>query len=391
MADIKLDYVNSFDDARGKLRHTFRRKGHKKVTIKGRLGSPDFMDAYHALLGKTGGAKPVADIGASRTKAGTIDALIANYKKHDDFTTALSKAKQDMRRPILDHFRDFKTPSGRRYGNNRLAGLQEKDIRASLEGRKPNAQRNWIKVIRRLIAFGKLQGECSIDLSAGIKPTRGPKSMGHMTWKLPQIGKYREHHKVGTMARLALELMLNIAAHGGDAHKIGRPHLSFDPDNQLSVLTWRPGKTLRTTGKSLTIPVLPSLQVALDAMPKTDVLTFLATDYRKPFKSAAAFGNKFADWYVAAGLQPVECDDGRTRSFRAHGLRKAALIGRNRSAVAGAGRARQHRGVAEVHSGDRTGRTGSVRHGAGSRFASQKENRQRLTDFKSVTNSRPRD
>jgi hypothetical protein len=52
--------------------------------------------------------------------------------------------------------------------------------------------------------------------------------------------------------------MLNIAARRADAHKIGRPHLSFDPDNQLSVLTWRPGKTLRTRGKSLTIPVLPS-------------------------------------------------------------------------------------------------------------------------------------
>jgi integrase/recombinase XerD len=325
MADIKLDYVNSFYDARGKLRHQFRRKGHKRKTIKGRPGSPDFMDAYHALLNKTGGAMPVADIGASRTKAGTIDALIVRYKKHDDFTKGLSKATQDMRRPILDHFREFKTPSGRRYGNNRLASMQEKDIRAALEGRKPNAQRNWIKVIRGLIAFGKSQGECSVDVSAGVKPMRGPKSMGHMTWKPPQVEKYRERHKVGTMARLALELMLNIAARRGDAHKIGRPHLSFDPDNRLSVLTWRPGKTLRTTGKSLTIPVLPSLQEALDAMTKTDVLTFLTTDYGRPFKSAAAFGNKFADWCVAAGLQPVECDDGKIRNFRAHGLRKAAL------------------------------------------------------------------
>ena len=52
MADIKLDYVNSFYDARGKLRHTFRRKGHKKVTIKGRPGSPDFMDAWNPAESK---------------------------------------------------------------------------------------------------------------------------------------------------------------------------------------------------------------------------------------------------------------------------------------------------------------------------------------------------
>src|SRR6202035_1948390 len=92
MAEIKLDYVNTFYDARGKLRHQFRRRGHKRVTIKGRPGSQEFMDAYHVLLGKTGGPLSVADIGASHTKAGTIDALIAKYRKHDDFTKGLSKA-----------------------------------------------------------------------------------------------------------------------------------------------------------------------------------------------------------------------------------------------------------------------------------------------------------
>src|SRR5262249_40590770 len=51
---------------------------------------------------------------------------------------------------------------------------------------------------------------------------------------------------------------------------------------------------------------------------------FLVTDYGKPFASAAAFGNKFADWCIEAGLTPVVCADGRTRNYRAHGLRKAA-------------------------------------------------------------------
>jgi integrase len=68
------------------------------------------------------------------------------------------------------------------------------------------------------------------------------------------------------------------------------------------------------------------VQAALDAMPRSDdVLTFLVNDYGRPFASAAAFGNKFADWCRAAGLKPVICDDGRTRNYRAHGLRKAAL------------------------------------------------------------------
>ena len=70
---------------------------------------------------------------------------------------------------------------------------------------------------------------------------------------------------------------------------------------------------------------LPEFQAALDAMPVKDA-AFLVTDYGRRFKSAAAFGNKFADWCRQAGLKTVKCDDGKVRSYRAHGLRKAALM-----------------------------------------------------------------
>ena len=71
--------------------------------------------------------------------------------------------------------------------------------------------------------------------------------------------------------------------------------------------------------------MLPELQAALDAMPHSDALAFLLTDYGRPFASSAAFGNKFADWCNLAELEPVVCEDGKTRNYRAHGLRKAAL------------------------------------------------------------------
>jgi integrase len=329
MAKLNLPHVNSFMDSRGRLRHVFRRKGHKRVTIAGRPGSPEFMDHYHALLDQTGGALSVAEIGASRAKAGTIDAVVATYLKSDAFKKGLAVASQNFRRPILDHFREHRTPSGRRYGDNPLATIQTRNVFSFLEGRTPNSQKNALKTLRHFIAFAQARGECRNDPTAGVKPVRGVKSMGHMTWKPPQIAQYRERHALGTVARLALELMLNIAARRGDAHHFGKQHQSFDSERQIFNLTWRPSKTLRSTGKSLTIPILPALQEALDAMPKSaradGVLTLLVTDYGKPFASAAAFGNKFADWCVAAGLKPVECDDGRVRSFRAHGLRKAAL------------------------------------------------------------------
>ena len=324
MATIKLDFVHTFYDARGKLRHTFRRKGHKQVTIKGRAGSPEFMDAYHALLERTGGTMALT-IGTSLNKPGTIDALILRYVQSDSFTKGLSIASQKMRAPILNRFRDFKTPSGRRYGGNQIGGMIRQDIEAVLKGKTPNAQKNWLKAIRPMLAFAISEGECKTDPTIGLKTTRAAKTQGHMTWKPPQVAKYRERHANGTMARLALELMLNVAARREDAHKLGRQHMAFDVDHQVSKLTWRPSKTIRTTGKVLTIPILPDLQAALDAMPTSNALCFLKTDHGRPFASAAAFGNKFADWCNDAGLEPVLCDDGKTRNYRAHGLRKAAL------------------------------------------------------------------
>ena len=145
------------------------------------------------------------------------------------------------------------------------------------------------------------------------------KTLGHLTWHDPQIAAYRERHAIGTTARLALELLLNIAARRQDAYLLGRQHLR---DGKLC---WHPHKTLRSTNRMLVVRVMPSLQAALDAMPPSVALPFLTTDHGKPFASEAAFGNKFADWCMQAGLKPVQCEDGRLRSYRAHGLRKAAL------------------------------------------------------------------
>ena len=72
--------------------------------------------------------------------------------------------------------------------------------------------------------------------------------------------------RVGTMARLAMELMLNIAARRHDAHLIGRQHLrtSFDMATEQDQPVHGQGSdhpgSARTTG-------------GLDAMPRSDALT----------------------------------------------------------------------------------------------------------------------
>jgi integrase/recombinase XerD len=204
------------------------------------------------------------------------------------------------------------------HGDKRVVTLEHRHVIRLLEEKKPHAQKNWLKTLRGLMQFAIAEGYRPNDPTANVKVAK-VKSRGHMTWGDEQIALYRKRHPVGSTARLAIELLLNVAARRGDVHKLGSQHRK---DGKLS---WRPGKTLRSTGKMLTIKILPELQRALDAMPQSESsLAFLLNDYRRPFASAAAFGNKFADWCLAAGLKPVLCDDGKIRSYRAHGLRKAA-------------------------------------------------------------------
>lgn len=329
MAKIKLQFVNSFYDRHGRLRHQFRRNGHKKTSLPGLPGSAEFMEAYQAIVERTGGS-PTVGIGAGRAKAGTFNALIATYFKDDAFTKGLAEATQDMRRPILEGFRATCSPSGQPYGEKQVATLQRRHVDKLLEGKSRHSQKNFLKAFRGLMAFAILEKKRADDPSAGIKFGKGPKSLGHMTWLEPQVEQYRQHHALGTVARLALELLLNIAARRYDALEIGPQHVIVSNLDGKKKLCWRPHKTLRTTGKMLKITMIPTLQAALDAMPKPEngterALAFLTNDYGKAFASAAAFGNKFADWCNAAGLKPVLCEDGRVRNYRAHGLRKAAL------------------------------------------------------------------
>jgi integrase len=321
MARLNLPHINSYYDSRGKLRHTFRRKGHKRTTLKGKPGDQDFMAHYHELLESTGTA--LSTIGSSRAGAGTVDHAVIAFLKHADFTTSLSAATQATWRPILQRFREFKTPSGRGYGENQMRTITRQAVTAFLDGNAASGKKKLLTTIRGLIRFAISQGMLTADPTDGLKLKSAPKSMGHLTWKEPEIAQYRERHALGTMARLAIELLLNIAARRHDAHLLGVQHVR---DGKLH---FRPHKTERSTGKTLTIKIMPELQAALDAIPKgtrsDGVLTFLTSEKGRAFSSANSFGMTFAQWCKQAGLEPVRCADSLTRTYRAHGLRKAAL------------------------------------------------------------------
>jgi integrase len=284
-------YVQSFVDKKTSAAfHYFRRPGFPRKRLPGLPGSREFMAAYQDALDQ-----PQTQIGAKRTKAGTVSAAIVGYYDSTMFFGALAPGTQAMRRAILERFRA-------EHGDRPISTMPPKFIALMLNRMKPFAARNWLKTIRHLMQFCVAQEMIAADPTLGVKLPRA-KSDGIYTWTEAEISQFEAHHAPGTKERLAFALLLYTAQRRGDVVRMGRQHV------RDGVLQVRQDKT----GAVLAIPLHSDLRIILDAMPG-EHLTFLTTSFGRPF-TAAGFGNWFRDACNAAGLH-ARCS--------AHGLRKAA-------------------------------------------------------------------
>lgn len=289
---VKLPkHVHGFIDRHGKPRHYLRVPGNKPVSLPGLAHSSEFMQAYQAALDGTVTAR---DIGAARTKPGTVNAAIVAYYNSEAWAV-LKPATQRARRNILSLFRQ-------EHGDKRISKLTARPLIAILSKRKAFAARNWLKTLRGLCQFAVAAGLLVEDPTRDIR-LKAPRSTGFHTWDEDQIETFEKRHQVGSKARLALGLLLYTAQRRGDIIRLGRQHVRA---GSLSVVQEK-------TGTEIAIPMHHDLAALIAATPSGH-LNFLVTDRGEPF-TPAGFGNWFADRCNEAGL-PKGC--------RAHGLRKAA-------------------------------------------------------------------
>lgn len=296
-------YTRGFIDRHGKARWYFRREGHKGVALPGLPWSPGFMAAYEDATG--GAAVPRPDIGASRTKPGTFDALIVRFYGSTMFS-GWSPETQRTRRNIIERFRADTMPGAKlNNGRCRVAHLLPKHVDAMIAAKMatPFAAKNFRKTLRALMHFAVSEGLRKDDPTLATTAPRA-KTEGFKSWSEEQIAAFEAHHLIGTRARLAFALLLYTAQRRGDVVRMGRQHVHGD------LIDVKQNKT----GEVLQIPMHANLRAIIDATPREN-MTFLMTEFGKPF-AAAGFGNLFRDWCNAAGLP---------KGYSAHGLRKAAL------------------------------------------------------------------
>ena len=115
-----------------KARYYFRRPGFKRIPLPGLPGSAEFLAAYQAALAMQ---LPRPPIGASRTKAGSLGALIVSYLSSGEFL-ARPKSTQTTYRNIFERFR-------REHGDKPVALLTRQHINALLAQPRPITGCAW--------------------------------------------------------------------------------------------------------------------------------------------------------------------------------------------------------------------------------------------------------
>jgi hypothetical protein len=265
MTRIRLEYIHEYRDRHGKLRRYFRRPGFKRIALIGVPGSDEFMTAYQLALA---GQPARIEIGAGRTKPGTVNAAAVGYYTSLAFRS-LAPGTQKMRRAILERFREA-------HGDKRIAMLPHEFIVRTIGKRSPFAARNWLKTLRGFLQFCVSEGFRDNDPTQGIKLPR-IKSDGVHTWTEAEIAQFQERHALGTRARLALALLLYTAQRRGDVVRMGRQHVR---DGMIAVRQQKTGATLQ-------VPIHSELRKALDITP-SEHLTFFGHSKRQ-----AIFGRGF--------------------------------------------------------------------------------------------------
>lgn len=313
---IHLKHLVRDRDRHGTDRYYVRVPGAPKVRVRAALGTDAFLAEYRAALAAIEAGTPPVDPRRRprlpKPKTNTFRWLCSQYLDSADFRQ-LADGTRAVQRGILDHccrepispgnpltFADF--PLDRMTAK---AILVLRDRKAD----RPGAATNRVKVLRRLFSWAAdpAVGHVATNIARDIKRLRSRNPGGFRPWTVEDVIAYRKRHPIGSKARLAMELLLLTAQRRSDVVRLGRQHIV-----RGGFLRFTQAKRAGIDPVTLTLPIHPELQAALDLLPR-DSLTFLMTGHGKPFTSNG-FGNWFRD----------RCDEADLPHCSAHGLRKAS-------------------------------------------------------------------
>ena len=257
-------------------------------------GSEEFEEAYQAA--RLGEIRPRR---SAKAVEGTVRWLVEEYKKSLHFRS-LDEITQRRRDSFFKDMVD-KAGDGLLSRVTALTIVNAREKRAATG--KGHSANNFLKAIKPMFAYAKQRGWIDADPTKGVDYVK-PMAGGIKAWTIEDVQAYEARHPVGTMANLALRVLLFTGLRRSDAVLLGRQHV------RGGIVRFKPGKTENSSGVTVEFTALRPLLEAVEAT-KAGNLTYLVTEHGQPFKSGNSFGNKFNEWSRQAGVKKSP-----------HGLRK---------------------------------------------------------------------
>jgi integrase/recombinase XerD len=293
---IDLPFVIADKDRHGNVRYYFRRRPEKKVRLQGKPGSAEFQKAYEAARDRSPTSLPAK---GARPAAGSFIDVSQRYIASTPFKGLDASTQGWQKRALTEIATSDK-------GAAPLAMMQPRHVRRLRDKKAgtPAAANTMLKALRAMFQWAMEEDIVDADPTRDVKRAQYV-TKGHHTWTLDEVDQFERRHPIGSKPRLAFAILLYTACRREDATRLGPQHIR---DGRLRYVQ---AKNEHRKPISVDVPVFPDLAEAIAALPSSQ-LTFLVTEYGKPF-STAGFGNRFREWCDQAGLP--HCS--------AHGLRKA--------------------------------------------------------------------
>lgn len=289
----KYPGASAYKDRHGTRRWRFRSRGFTKE-LGTDYGSDEFERRYDEAIN---GQKSKAGAGVYRTKAGTVDDLIAQfYKLH--FPNIEESTRADYRATI--------EPLREKHGLKRVAHLRVPHV-MKIKAEMAATPQQANKALKRLSQLLDLAVLLEWRPDNPVKAVERFKisNAGYHTWDEGEIEQFYGTYPLGSPAHLAMTLMLYTGASKVDAVKLGQANIIGGR------LVYRRQKTRKNpSGIEVDIPIHYDLAAALEHC--QGKFTFLETGYGKS-RSRNGLGTSMRKW----------CDKANLPLCSSHGLRKA--------------------------------------------------------------------
>ena len=238
----------------------------------------------------------------------TIEHLYIEFKKSPKWRNYNPSTKQKK----LGRMDKFMVEEGhKRVATLTAAGVIRIQEDWGENGAKPERGNGIVKDLSAMFSWAikrrsHLLPEGFTNPCLGIGKLQSNNPQGFYSWTIEEVEKFRTYWPLGTMPRVAIDLMLYTGVRVSDAFRLGR----HNEKNGGLEINFRCTKT----GREMDVPMLSELRESINALENRQMY-YLLSSKNKPFGSAKSFSQWFVKRRREAGLD---------KRCVPHGLRKAA-------------------------------------------------------------------